>query len=485
MFIGIDIGTTATKAILINETQKLLATATSTYEVSSLAPGLAEQNPSQWIGAVTQALHKLAALAPKPYGAVTRIGFSGQMHSLVALDAKLDTIRPAILWNDTRGHEECRHIATSIPEIEQLTGAVAMPSFTAAKLLWLRNHEPEHFLQLKHILLPKDYIRFWLCGELATDHSDAAGTQLYDQENRKWSTKIQDLVGCDPAVFPAIHESRSSIGTLRKNVAAELGLSPSVVVCAGGGDTPVGSIGLGCVVPGDSIVSLGTSAHLSIVTHGYQPTTGNCLHNFAHATPHQWFRMGAMLNGASCLAWAASLVGVQDISVLLTQVEARFKGPSRIMFLPYLSGERTPHNNTALRGALLGLDTATDKHDIAQAILEGVAFSLADARDALQLNLKETVPHFIGGGSRSKLWSVIMASVLNMKLALLDDGDYGPSLGAARLAMLGQGGVDSATVLSKPKINSVVEPNTDLADAYAAKHKKYRNAFSAVEEFAT
>ena len=484
MYIGIDIGTTATKAILIDGEQKLLASATAAYEVASLVPGYAEQDPSQWISVFKNVLKQLNALSPTYYKAVRRIGFSGQMHSLVALDEKFRPIRPALLWNDGRGREQCKQITSLIPHVENLTGAVAMPSFTAAKLLWLKQNETQNFAALRHIVLPKDFVRHWLCGEVATDHSDAAGTQLYDQASRQWSDDMLGLVGLATSALPIIRESHESIGKLQKHVADELGLSPDVVVCTGGGDTPVGSIGMGCVSPGDSIVSLGTSGHLSIVTDGYQPTTGGCLHNFAHAAPRQWFRMGALLNGASCLAWAASLVGVEDIGALLQQVEARFKGPSRVLFLPYLSGERTPHNNTDLRGALLGLDGATDKYDIAQAVLEGVAFSLADARDAMKLNVATTVPHFIGGGARSSLWSVIIASVLNMKLATHRDADFGPSLGAARLAMLGEAGADRSDILTKPEIKSIVEPRSDLVDAYAEKHVRYRRAFAGVAEYA-
>ena len=483
MFIGIDIGTTATKAILVDDDQKQLASATKAYPVSSPKPGHAEQHPDTWVEAVKSVLTKLRGEAPIAYAAVSHIGFSGQMHSLVALDEDQTPLRPAMLWNDTRGQAECTVLNHEFGDLEHHTGAVAMPSFTAAKLLWMKNHEPLIHRKIRHLLLPKDYVRLYLTGRWTTDHSDAAGTQLYFQANRKWSTSIVEGIGIDPTTLPPILESKSEAGTLRRSMANELGLRPSTMTCTGGGDTPVGSLGLGCVNPGDSIVSLGTSTSFTTITQGYQPTTGNCLHNFAFTLPNQWYRMGAMLNGASCLAWAAELVGVTDIGALLEAVTAKYNGPSRLLFLPYLSGERTPHNNTALRGALLGLDSSTDKLDIAQAILEGVAFSLRDAKEALGVDRSNTQPGFIGGGARSKLWSEILATVLDMPLICPEGADYWPALGAARLAMLCAGG-NAAEVLRKSPTIQTIEPVTLWRDAYTEKYHRYRRAYSAVADYA-
>ena len=480
MYLGIDIGTTATKAILVDGDQQLLASATMAYAVSSPQPGHAEQHPDIWCDAVLTGLAKLRLEAPKAYAAVSHIGFSGQMHSLVALDENHKPLRPAMLWNDTRGQTECAILQREFPDIEQRTGAVAMPSFTAAKLLWLKAHEPATFTSLRHLLLPKDYVRLKLTGQLATDHSDAAGTQLYDQATRRWSELLLNKLELPLSVLPPLLESQAEAGALRLAIVNELGLK--AFTCTGGGDTPVGSLGLGCINPGDSLVSLGTSTSFTTITQGYQPTSANCLHNFAFVLPHQWYRMGAMLNGASCLAWAAQLVDASDIGGLLEAVTARYRGPSRLLFLPYLSGERTPHNNTALRGALLGLDNSTDKLDVAQAVLEGVAFSLRDAKQALGIDRTSSQPGFIGGGARSKLWSEILATVLDMPLTCPQGADYWPALGAARLAKLCAGG-NAADVLRKPASASTVEPLNQWREAYGEKYHRYRKAFAAVADY--
>ena len=482
MYLGIDIGTTATKAILVDEDQRLMASATNAYAVSSPQPGYAEQHPDTWFDAVATSLAKLRADAPKAYAAVSHIGFSGQMHSLVALDESHQPLRPAMLWNDTRGQAECAILQHEFADIERLTGAVAMPSFTAAKLLWLKSHEPTTFRNIRYLLLPKDYVRLKLTGQLATDHSDAAGTQLYDQALRSWSMPVLEGLGIHASRLPSLLESSEAAGSLRVAMANELGLSATTLTCTGGGDTPVGSLGLGCVDFGDSLVSLGTSCSFTTITQGYQPTSENCLHNFAFVLPRQWYRMAAMLNGASCLAWAAQLVGASDIGALLEAVTARYKGPSRLLFLPYLSGERTPHNNTALRGALLGLDSTTDKLDVAQAVLEGVAFSLRDAKQALGIDRTTSQPGFIGGGARSKLWSEIVATVLDMPLTCPEGADYWPALGAARLAMLCAGG-NAADVLRKPASASTVEPLNQWREAYGEKYHRYRKAFAAVADY--
>ena len=482
MYLGIDIGTTATKAILVDDDQRLLASATKSYAVSSPQPGLAEQHPDIWFDAVATTLSKLRLDAPKAYASVSHIGFSGQMHSLVALDANHKPLRPAMLWNDTRGQAECAVLQNELPEIERHTGAVAMPSFTAAKLLWLKNHERTTFKNLRHLLLPKDYVRLKLTGQRATDHSDAAGTQLFDQAARQWSKPLLDKLELQLSVLPPLLESRAEAGALRPAMAEGLGLNSSTISCTGGGDTPVGSLGLGCVSPGDSFVSLGTSTSFTTITHGYQPTSTNCLHNFAFVLPHQWYRMGAMLNGASCLAWAAQLVGASDIGGLLEAVTANYKGPSRLLFLPYLSGERTPHNNTALRGALLGLDNTTDQLDVAQAVLEGIAFSLREAKEALGVDRNTSQPGFIGGGARSKLWSEIVATVLDMPLTCPQGADYWPALGAARLAMLCTGR-HASDVLHKPASAHIINPQNQWRDAYTDKYHRYRKAFAAVAEY--
>lgn len=485
MFIGIDIGTTATKAILIDDAQTIIASGSHTYEFTSRIEGYAEQHPQLWIDAVQSCLSQIREKNSKGFSATIRIGLSGQMHSLVALDSANQPIKPAMLWNDSRGQAEADLLAKQIPNIEEISGAAAMPSFSASKFLWMRNHERELFDKIKHIALPKDMVRLWLTGVLATDHSDAAGTQLYDQRQRKWSDAICDVIGIEKSALPAIFESHESAGKLRTEITASLGLSSDCEVVIGGADTAAGALGLGVVSPGDSFITLGTSAILATITNGYLPTSRGFLHNFAHCLPDRYYRMGAMLNGASALAWAARLVGAEDIGKLLSAVEVRYKGPSRVMFIPYLNGERTPHNNAELRGALLGLDSASDKLDIAQAVIEGVSFCLRDAMLALELDVtKLGAIGFIGGGARSPFWTKILASVLNVQLAKYEGADLWPALGAARLAMLASNFDQLKAIAAKPKIESIVRPDEALAAAYAARHRIYQSARQITFDFA-
>ena len=485
MFIGIDIGTTATKAILIDEEQAILASATYTYEYTSRSAGYAEQHPQIWIDAAHHCLNQLREQNIKAYATTKAISFSGQMHSLVALDANHKPVKPAMLWNDARGQTQANELGKLLPNIENISGAAAMPSFTASKLLWVRQNERELFDKIEHILLPKDYLRFWMTGNLATDHSDAAGTQLYDQRLRKWSDVIVDAVGLKSNALPPICESSASAGKLKSNVAAELGLSADCEIIMGAADTAAGALGLGCISAGNSFVSLGTGSIFATITDGYRATTKGFLHNFSHCLPSQYYRMGAMLNGASCLAWAARLVGAVDIGQLLQAVEARFTGPSRVMFIPYLTGERTPHNNADLRGALMGLDNASDKLDIVQAVIEGVSFCLSDAMQAMALDSQTSgTVGFIGGGARSSLWAKILASTLNTPLAKYQGADFWPALGAARLAMLWANPDQLHTIAMKPKIETIVRPEKILAEAYAVRHRTYQSARQFSFEFA-
>ena len=485
MFIGIDIGTTATKAILIDDAQTIIASGSHTYEYTSRIAGYAEQHPQIWIDAVQSCLAQIREKNSRALATAKRIGLSGQMHSLVALDNMHKPIKAAMLWNDARGQAEADLLATQIPDIEEISGAAAMPSFSACKFLWMRNHERGLFDKIRHIALPKDMVRLWLTGELATDHSDAAGTQLYDQRQRNWSDAICGVIGIESSALPTIYESHEGAGRVRSEVASTLGLPTNCEVVIGGADTAAGALGLGVVIPGDSFITLGTSAIVATITNGYHPTSKGFLHNFAHCLPNQYYRMGAMLNGASALAWAARLVGADDIGQLLHAVEARFTGPSRVMFIPYLNGERTPHNNADLRGALLGLDSASDKFDIAQAVIEGVSLCLKDALLVLGLDANTIgAMGFIGGGARSPFWTKILASVLNVPLVKYEGADLWPALGAARLAMLASNIDQLNDIAKKPRIENMVRPETPLVNAYFERHRVYQNVQHVSFDFA-
>ncbi len=482
IYLGLDIGTTSTKAILVDAEQHTLARAEVPYPTSHPAPGLSEQDPALWIEAVRSVVAAIAQSAPNATQNVKAIGMSGQMHSLVALGQGGHPLRPAILWNDTRGAPECRSLMATVQDIGMISGVIAMPSFTAPKLLWMRRHEPQIFDRIRHILLPKDFVRLWLTGVLATDMSDASGAQLLDGAKRAWSRPILEAVGLAPEQLPALMEGNAIAGHLRAEVAAELGLPPNIPVAAGGGDVSTGALGLGCVSHGESFISLGTGSNLVVAQERYAPRPETILHAFAHCVPGRWYQMAGMLNGAGALAWAVRLTGEPDIGALLSRVERRYSGPSRIMFLPYLSGERTPHNDTAIRGSFIGLDHSTDAVDVAQAVMEGIAFSFRDAKAALETARCDfDAAGLIGGGARSLLWSRIIASVLGKPIIVYDEADLGPALGAARLAILAATGLPLQEVAIKPPVKTIVEPDAPLTDAYARRYRTYAALYPALK----
>ena len=481
MYLGLDVGTTATKAILIDARQRVLGRTEFAYATRHPGPGLCEQDPAVWIDAVVAVIETLRRDSPEALASIEAIGLSGQMHSLVVLGADAGPLCPAILWNDTRGAAECRALEAAVPMIARLTGVIPMPSFTAPKLLWLRRNRPDLYGRIRTVLWPKDFVRLWLTGELATDMSDAAGGQLLDGARRAWCEPVIEAVGLSSDQLPPLLEGTDPAGQLRADVATRLGLRPGIPVAAGGGDAGTGALGLGCVTDGASFLSLGTGATIVVAQAAYAPYPDAVLHDFAHAAPGLWYQMAAMLNGASCLAWAARLCGRTDIAGWLGEVEQRFDGPSRVMFLPYLNGERTPHNDTEIRGSFIGLDSSTDPADIAQAVMEGIGFMFKDAAAALaSAGCVLDTPGFVGGGTRSPLWGRIIASMLGHPLARYENADLGPALGAARLAMIVSTRAAVEDVAVRPVVQGIVQPDIDLEAAYADRYETYRALYPAL-----
>lgn len=485
MFLGLDIGTTATKAILIDTTQTVLGRAEAFYPTQRPAPGRSEQDPALWLAAVMAVLDDLRVTCGVLLEGVTGIGLSGQMHSLVTLGDDDAPLAPAILWNDGRGREECRLLEEAIPDIAELTGVMPMPSFTAAKLLWVRRHDPARFAAIRHILLPKDYVRLWLTGGRAVDVSDAAGSQLLDGAQRRWAVRVLDAIGLPTSCLPQLLESTEVAGALRPEAATRLGLPVGIPVAVGGGDAATGAVGLGCIKSGASFISLGTGATVVVAQDRFAPAPQAALHNFAHAVPGMWYQMAAMLNGASCLSWATRLVGEDDIPAMLDQVAKRYQGPSRILFLPYLTGERTPHNDTDIRASFVGLDAASDKVDLAQAVLEGVAFSLLDGCQALAAaGCSITDPGFIGGGARSLFWGRLIATVLGQPILYYGDADLGPAMGAARLGMAAATGIFIDEIARVPDKRTVIEPDLRLHERYIERHRMFQSIHRALQGLA-
>lgn len=482
-YLGIDVGTSAVKALLLGADQRVLAQSTEPLSISRPQPLWSEQDPHDWWHAVERAILTLRTSASGDFAAVHAIGLSGQMHGAVLLDRDGNVVRPAILWNDGRAHAQCETLERSVPGLGHIAGVPAMPGFTAPKLMWVAEHEPEVFAHTHTVLLPKDYVRWRLSGELITDCSDAAGTLWLDQAQRAWSQPLLRATGLSMQHMPRLVEGSATGGQLRADLAREWGLASGVAIAGGAGDAAAGAIGIGAINDGDAFVSLGTSAQYFVSTSTYRPYPQAFVHAFCHALPERWFQMAAMLNGASCLGWVARLLGESDIDVLLARVEAGYRGPGNVVFLPYLTGERTPHNDPHARGVFFGMNADTSGESLVHAVLEGVALSIAEAQDLLaRAGTQVARVAAIGGGSRSRFWMRILASALNRPMVLYREGAQGPAFGAARLARLAATQDSVESVCAPPVVAEVIEPERALVDGYHASGERFRRLYGVLKE---
>jgi len=482
-YLGVDLGTSALKAILVDDDQSLLAQAVVPLHTVAPRPGWSEQDPRDWWAAFKKAMEQLHAARPEAVASVHAIGLSGQMHGAVLVDRAGEPLRPAILWNDGRATAECAALAAAVPNLPFIAGVLPMPGFTAPKLLWLARHEPERMPRLAKVLSPKDYLRLKLTGEAVTDVSDAGGTLWLDQAGRRWSQPIVTASGLDGSHMPGLVESNAPGGEASGEILRDYGIPGPVLMAGGAGDAAGAAIGIGAVEPGDAFVSLGTSAQLFVTDERYCPQPDTLLHAFAHALPQRWYRMAAMLNGAVCLDWVARLLREEDIPALLVRTEQAFRGPSRVLFLPYLSGERTPHNDPAARGVFFGLDPQVGPTDLVQATLEGVAFSLLDARRRLETaGLRLSAVAAVGGGARSRFWMQLVAHVLGRPVVRYRGSETGPAFGAARLARMALTGAAPGAVCRKPPILDVLEPDPALHAAYAERFERFASLYRALKE---
>ena len=478
VFLGVDLGTSALKAVLVDEAQAILGEASAPIATSAPHAGWSEQDTRDWRRALDAAIAELGAAQPDALRAVRALGLSGQMHGAVLLDERSEPIRPVILWNDGRATAECDALQAAVPDLPMIAGISAMPGFTAPKLLWLKAHEPEQFARVAKVVSPKDLLRLWLSGEMATDMADAAGTLWLDQGARDWSDAILAASGLSRAEMPSLEEGPQPTGEVRASVLREWGIDGPVVVAAGAGDAAAAAIGLGAVENGDAFVSLGTSAQFFVTDAAYRPNPAALLHAFAHALPGRWFRMAAMLNGASCLAFVAKLLEETDIAALLDRAEAAYRVPSRVLFLPYLSGERTPHGDPFARGVFAGLDLDVGPLDFVQATLEGVAFSLLKARRLMErADVRLERVSAVGGGARSRFWMQIVAHVLGIPVVRHEGSETGPAFGAARLARLALTGESPRDVCTKLPVRDVLQPNAGLTAAYAERFESFAKLY--------
>ncbi|MGB5864309.1 MAG: xylulokinase [Sulfitobacter sp.] len=475
MFIGLDLGTSSLKAILIDDAQKILAEHTVPLTVSRPQGGWSEQDPASWFIAAEQALNAIAAQVD--CSTVQGIGLSGHMHGATLFDKDDVPLRPCMLWNDTRSHVEAAEMDAN-PQFRATTGNIVFPGFTSPKVEWIRRLEPDTFNKVAKILLPKDALRLFLTGEYVSEMSDAAGTAWFDTGARDWSDELLAACSLTRGHMPSLVEGSEASGTLRSGLAAILG-AQHVVVAGGAGDNAATAVGAGVIKDGTAFVSLGTSGVLFAANAAYRPDPASAVHSFCHAVPDTWHQMGVILAATDALEWLSRLTGKSASA--LTQNLGPLTAPSKTLFLPYLGGERTPHNDAQIRGQFLHLDHATDAEAATRAVLEGVAFAFADCRDALaSTGTQINGALAMGGGARSEYWLGLLATVLDFPLHLPDDGDFGAAMGAARLGMMAATGADQS-IATSPEIARSFEPDQSLTCAFVDKHDRYQAAYAAIK----
>lgn len=482
LFVGIDLGTSAVKLLLMNEKGEIQKIANREYPLYFPYPGWSEQNPTDWYDKTIDGLKELLSECDK--SRVAGISFGGQMHGLVVLDEKDEVIRPAILWNDGRTERQVAYLNQQIgkDKISQYTANIAFAGFTAPKILWMREEEPEQFERIHKIMLPKDYLAYRLSGAFVTDVSDASGMLLMDVKNRCWSGEMLSLCGITEEQLPELHESYDVVGTLLPKVAEELGLSTDVKVIAGAGDNAAAAVGTGTVGKGACNISLGTSGTLFISNDMFGVDPNNALHSFAHADGH-YHLMGCMLSAASCNKWWMDEI-LRDSDYVGVQKDIDKLGENHVYFLPYLMGERSPHNDPMARGAFVGMSMDTTRADMVQSIFEGVAFGLRDSLEvARELGIPLTTTRICGGGAKSPLWCKIIANILNLKVERIAV-EEGPALGAAMLAAVGCGVFSSVEEAAQAivQVVDVIEPEPELVEKYQDRYQTFRQLYPALKE---
>jgi xylulokinase len=479
LYIGIDLGTSAVKLLLMEESGRILNIVSEEYPIFFPQPGWSEQNPEDWYEKTLIGIKKL--LKGTDTEKVAGISFGGQMHGLVILDENDNVIRPAILWNDGRTAEECDYLNNTVgrDRLTEYTANIAFTGFTAPKLLWLKKHEPENFDRIKKIMLPKDYIAYRLTGVHCTDVSDASGTLLFDVKNRCWSKEMCDICSVSQQMLPKCFESYEKVGTLRTEVAEELDIPDTCVVAAGAGDNAAAAVGTGTVGTDMCNISLGTSGTIFITTDKFRVDSNNALHSFAHADGG-YHLMGCMLSAASCNKWWMNDI-IQTVDYGTEQAKIGELGSNHVYFLPYLMGERSPHNNPDARGTFIGITMDTTRADMTQAVLEGVAFALRDSLEvAKTLGIKPVRSKICGGGAKSPLWKKIIANVLDMQLDIIES-EEGPALGAAMLAAVAAGEYKDVKTAADAivRVTDTVKPDPVLVHKYDEQYGKFRQIYPA------
>ncbi len=487
--LGIDLGTSSVKTVLVSVdgdawAAPIVAEAQRSLTVQRPAPGWSEQDPEAWWTACLATLDELASRHPSEMADVGGIGLSGQMHGATLLDNREAVLRPAILWNDVRSAAECDELIANVPEIIAISGNIVAPGFTAPKLLWVARHEPACFARVARVLLPKDYLRLRLSGEAVGEMSDASGTCWLDTGARCWSDAVLAGTGLSTAQMPRLVEGSAVSTRLLPELAKRFGMRERVPIAGGAGDNAAAACGIGAVRPGDALLSLGTSGVLFAPTDSFRPNVAGGVHAFCHAIPDTWHQMGVILSAADSIEWLARLFGT-EARTLTAALGDHVSRPSRAIFAPYLSGERTPHNDGGIRGAFAGLGHEADRAVMTQAVLEGVGFAVRDCLRVLgDAGTTVDAAWAVGGGAASRIWLRIIASILGIPLRLPAGAANGAAYGAARLAICAATGADPLMICTPPPIAETIDPDPALAAAYDDSYARFRALAPTLKEIA-
>ncbi len=483
MYLGLDLGTSGLRGILVDENGLVVSSAEVSVSTSTPKPGWSEQNPSDWIDACEEVVRQIRVSNESAFAKMLGIGLSGHMHGATLLDKAGNVLRPCILWNDTRSADEARMLDQT-PQMRAISGNIVFPGFTAPKLEWVRSHEPEVFAKTAKVLLPKDYLRFWLTGKYVSDVSDSAGTSWLDVGARQWSETALAAGHMRMDQMPCLVEGSEPGGELNAELRQEWGLSDRVVVAGGAGDNAAAACGIGSIRDGAGFVSLGTSGVLLVARDSYAPAPETAVHCFCHAIPDKWIQMGVILSATNSMNWLSRNLGT-PVEELVATLPDGVTGPSSVTFLPYLSGERTPHNDSQIRGAFLGIDVASEPVDLTRAVMEGVAFAMRDCLEALKSTGTEPNSLMaVGGGARSRFWLETLATVLQVPLDVPKGSEFGAAMGAARLAICAANNAEPADVMTPPDIEDTIEPRSDLIDLYESEYGRYRQYYKALAPLA-
>jgi len=468
MFIGIDLGTSSVKTILIDENQKTLSSHTENIELQNPNIGFYEQDPESWYIATIKCFKKIKSLKPKEFSAVRSLGISGQMHGATLIDKNNQVLRPCILWNDTRSTKQCVYMENKYSSLREESGNIAMPGFTGPKILWIKENEKEIFKKIYKVLLPKDYLRYRLSNDYYTEMSDASGTLWLNVKERKWSEALLNLTDLSIEHMPNLVEGSDVTTNINANLANELGLDKKVIIAGGAGDQAAGAVGSGVIHPSQSVISLGTSGVYFSPVENFVSNTNQAVHSFCHCLPDTWHHMSVMLSATNSFDWVNKIFGlnIQDSMKKIEQFSnKKYKINSTPYFLPYLTGERTPYNNSNLRGSLHMLNTSTSIEAILYSVIEGVSFGIKDGFEAVHaVSPKSDYTYLVGGGSKNDFWVNLITSSLNKTIIVGEDADLGPALGVARLAMLATNDYEKEDIIKSMPIKKEYNPSEKLSE---------------------